>query len=73
MSHHDSITPAVEADVFQIAALHHLLSFTLTECVNGNVYDISVLEGAAALMRVINQKFNRVTKVILNRPSMQQD
>nr|WP_025828625.1 hypothetical protein [Acetobacter persici] len=73
MSHHDSIASAVEADVYQIAALHRLLSFTLAECLEGNVYDTSVLEGAVVLTRVINQKFNRVTKAILDGPSVQQD
>lgn len=73
MSHHDSIASAVEADVLQIAALHRLLSFTLTECLGGNGFDTSVLEGAVVLTRVINQKFNRVTKAILDGPSVQQD
>lgn len=73
MSHHDSITPAVETDVFQIAALHHLLSFTLTEYLGGNGFDTSVLEGAVVLTRVINQKFNRVTKAILDGPAVSKD
>ena len=73
MSHHDSIASAVEADVFQITALHRLLSFTLTECLGENGFDTSVLEGAVVLTRVINQKFNRVTKAILDGPSVQQD
>lgn len=73
MSHHDSVTSAVEADVYQIAALHRLLSFTLTEYLGGNGYDTSVLEGAVVLTRVINQKFSRVTKAILDGGFVQHD
>lgn len=73
MSHHDSVTSAIETDVYQIAALHRLLSFTLTEYLGGNGFDTSVLEGAVVLTRVINQKFNRVTKAILDGPAVSKD
>lgn len=70
MSQHIVLSSRMEADIMQIAALHGLLDFALSECLAGNDVDGTVLEGAVVLTRHIRRKFRHLTNALLSREAV---
>lgn len=73
MSQHIVLSSRVEADIMQIAALHGLLDFAISECLAGNDVDGTVLEGAVVLTRHIRRKFGHLTNALLSRDAVKRD
>ncbi|WP_212375522.1 hypothetical protein [Acetobacter persici] len=73
MSQHIILSSRVEADIMQIAALHGLLDFALSECLAGNDADGTVLEGAVVLTRHIRKKFRHLTSALLSCDAVKRD
>ena len=57
----------------QIAALHGLLDFAISECLAGNDADNTVLEGAVVLTRHIRRTFRHVTNALLIGDAVKRD
>ncbi|MCE0743735.1 hypothetical protein LWC05_07475 [Acetobacter sicerae] len=73
MSQRPILSSRVEADIMQIAALHGLLDFAISECLGGNDADGTILEGAVVLTRHIPRKFRHLTNAFLSGNAVKRD